>query len=82
MTAPQPPTHVALPVEWLGGVLAALGALAYLVRLGRVLQRLDQLAAEVETLATSLRQDAALHQQTATTLAVLVARVERLEDRP
>jgi hypothetical protein len=80
VTAPHQPAHAAVPVEWTGGLLAALGALAYLVKLGRVLQRLDSLATEVQTLAAELRRDAELHRETATTLAVLVARVKRLED--
>ena len=82
MTAPPSPSHAAVPVEWLASLLAAIGALAYLVKLGRVLQRLDQLSGEVAALTESLQRDAALHRDTATTLAVLVARVERLENRP
>jgi hypothetical protein len=77
-TSDTPPAHI--PVEWLGGIVAALGALAYLVKLGRVLQRLDTLATEVESLTNSLKQDAELHRETATALAVLSTRVEHLED--
>ena len=81
-----PPTHI--PVEWFNGVvawaaglMAVLGALAYLVKLGRVLQRLDTLAGEVEALTTSLKADADLHRETALALAVLTERVDNLSNK-